>query len=139
MKEIGFRPTIFARGSVVTTEFADAIHDDCSLGDGIMEATLHGYGVNPAFDKKFEKKYGTKPHLHGGIGYSGLRAMAKAIELGGKVEPDAIRRGLKMLDYQDENLGPIKFDAHNQAHPWMVITTMKDCQVKLLKVVPSAE
>jgi branched-chain amino acid transport system substrate-binding protein len=139
MKEIGIRPTIFARGSVVTTEFAEAIHDDCSLGDGIMEATLHGYGVNPAFDKKFEKKYGTKPHLHGGLGYSGLRAMAKAIELGGKVEPDAIRRGLKMLDYQDENLGPIKFDAHNQAHPWMVITTMKDCQVKLLKVVPSAE
>lgn len=139
MKESGFRPPIFARGSVVTTEFGEAIHDDCTLGDGIMEATLNAYGINPEFDKKFEQKYGSKPHLHGGIGYSGLYAMAKAIELGGKAEPDAIRQGLEKLDYQDENLGPIKFDDHNQAHPWMVITTMKDCQVQLLKVVPTGK
>lgn len=137
MKEIGFRPLIYARGSVVTPEFGEAIHDDCTLGDGIMEATLHAYGINPDFDKKFEKKYGKKPHLHGGIGYAGLKAMAKAIELGGKVEPDAIRQGLKKLDYFDKSMGPIRFDDHNQAHPWMAITTMKDCKVKLLKTVPT--
>jgi branched-chain amino acid transport system substrate-binding protein len=137
MKEIGFRPTIFARGSVVTTEFGEAIRDDCTLGDGIMEATLNAPGVNPEFDQKFEKKYGMKPHMHGGIGYSGLTAMAKAITLGGKAEPDAIRQGLKKLDYYDKNLGHIRFDDHNQAHPRMVITTMHNCQVKLLKAVPT--
>lgn len=137
MQESGFRPTLFARGSVVTTEFGEAIRDDCTLGDDIMEATLHAYGVNPEFDKKFEKKYGSKPHLGAGIAYTGLKALAKAIELGGKVEPDAIRQGLKKLNYMDPNMGPIRFDDNNQAYTWMVITTMKNCQVKLLKIVPT--
>jgi branched-chain amino acid transport system substrate-binding protein len=135
MKEIGFRPLIFARGTVVTNEFAEAIHDDCTLGDGIMEATLHAYGVNPKFDKKFEKKYGSKPHWGAGIAYTGLYTMVKAIQLGGKVEPEAIRKGLEKVGYFHKNMGPIHFDDHHQAHPWMVITTMKDCKVEVLKVV----
>ncbi len=137
MKETGFRPTIFARGSVVTTEFAKAIRDDCTMGEGIMEATLNAYGANPEFDQKFEKKYGQKPHLHGGIGYTGLNVMAKAIQAGGKAEPDAIRQGLMKLDYTDKTMGPIKFDEYNQAHTSMFITVMQDCQVKLLHIVPT--
>jgi branched-chain amino acid transport system substrate-binding protein len=137
MKEIGFRPQIFARGSVVTTEFAKAIQDDCSMGDGIMEATLNAFGANPEFDQKFEKKYGQKPHLHGGIGYTGLNVLAKAIQLGGKAEPEAIRQGLIDLAYMDKTMGPIKFDEYNQAHTSMFITVMQNCQVKLLKIVPT--
>jgi len=137
MKEVGFRPLIFSRGTVVGPEFIEAVRDDCTLGDGIMEATLHAYGINPEFDKKFEQKYGQKPRLHGGIAYAGLKALAKAIELGGKVNPDAIRQGLKKLDYVDKSMGPIRFDDHNQAHTWMAITTLKNCNVELLKVVPT--
>jgi len=137
MKETGFRPTIFARGSVVTTEFAKAIRDDCTMGDGISEATLNAYGANPEFDQKFEKKYGQKPHLHGGIGYTGLHVMAKAIQLGGKAEPEAIRQGLMKLNYTDKTMGPIKFDEYNQAHTSMFITVMQNCQVKLLRIVPT--
>jgi branched-chain amino acid transport system substrate-binding protein len=137
MKEIGFRPRMFARGSVVTNEFASAIKDDCTMGDGIMEATLNAYGANPEFDRKFEKKYGKKPHLHGGIGYTGLNVLAKGIQAGGKAEPDAIRQGLKKLDYRDKTMGPIRFDDHNQAHTSMFITTMQNCQIKLLQIVPT--
>jgi branched-chain amino acid transport system substrate-binding protein len=137
MKEVGFRPLVFSRGTVVGPEFAEAVRDDCSLGDGIMEATLHAYGINPEFDKKFEQKYGEKPRLHGGLAYAGLKALAKAIELGGQVKPDAIRQGLKKLNYVDKSMGPIRFDDHNQAHTWMAITTMKNCKVELLKVVPT--
>ena len=137
IKEIGFKPTLFARGSVVTTEFAKAIRDDCSLGEGIMEATLSAYGVNPEFDQKFEKKYHEKPALMGGLAYTGLGVIVKAITLGGKAEPDAIRQGFKKVDYVDKIMGSIRFDDHNQAHPWMTITTMKNCQVILLQVLPT--
>lgn len=137
MKETGFRPIMFARGSVVATEFAKAIKDDCSLGDGIMEATLNAYGKDPEFDKRFEKKYGMQPHWHSGVGYSGLKVLGKGIEAGGKAEPDAIRQGLKKLNYMDESLGPVRFDDHNQAHTYMLIITMQNCQIKLLKTVPT--
>jgi branched-chain amino acid transport system substrate-binding protein len=137
MKESGFRPRLYARGSVVTTEFAKAIKDDCSLGEGTVEATLTAYGVYPEWDKNFEKKFGMKPHLGAPQGYTGLKVMAKAIELGGKAEPEAIRQGLKKINITDKIMGPIQFDDHNQAHTWMTITTMKNCQVQLLQVVPT--
>lgn len=137
LRESGMRPTLFARGSVVTNEFAKAIRDDCSLGEGLVEATFGANGISPAFDRRFEQAFKQKPHIHHGISYSGLHALARAIELGGKAEPDAIRQGLKKLDFTDPILGPVKFDDHNQAHTNMALTTMSECQVKLLKVVPT--
>jgi branched-chain amino acid transport system substrate-binding protein len=137
MQETGFRPIIFARGTVVTPEFGEAIQDDCTLGDGIVEAGLHAYGVNPKFDKKFEKKYGSKPAMVAGIAYAGFYTMATAIRLAGKVESDAIRQGLGKVGFFHASVGPIHFDDHNQAHPWMALTTMKDCKVQVLKVVPT--
>ncbi len=61
--------------------------------------------------------------------------MVQAIQLGGKVEPEAIRQGLEKVGYFHKNMGPIHFDDHHQAHTWMVLTTMKDCKVQLLKIV----
>jgi branched-chain amino acid transport system substrate-binding protein len=141
MKEMGWepRPLIFARGSVVTTEFAELIADDCSLGDGVMEATLNANGIYPEFDRKFEEKYGHPPHLSSGLAYSALYAVARAIEAAGSAEPAAIREGFTKLDYEDPIMGKVKFDEYNQNHPNMVITTMENCQVKLLQVIPTGE
>ena len=139
MEEIGFRPSLFARGSVVSMQFGESIKDDCTLGDGIMEASIISFGVNPEYDKKYKKKYGVDSPSSAGLAYTGVYAMAKAIELGGKAEPEAIREGLKKMDYFHKNMGPIRFDDHNQAHTWMMIKIMKDCKVELLKVVETEE
>ena len=102
-----------------------------------MEATLNAFGANPEFESKFEKRWGDKPHFHGGIGYTGLHVLAKGIQAGGKAEPDAIRQGLKKLNYMDKTMGPIRFDDNNQAHTTMFVTTMQNCQIKLLQMVPT--
>lgn len=139
MKEMGWtpRPLLFARGSVVTPEFAKAIKDDCSLGDGIVEATLNANGIYPEFDRAFEKKYGHEPHLSSGLAYAALNAVARAIQAGGAATPHAIRIGFTKLNYVDPIMGPVKFDKYNQNHPNMVITTMRECKVQLLQVVPT--
>ena len=48
-----------------------------------------------------------KAHLHGGIAYTGLGVIVKAIQLGGKAEPEAIRQGFKKVDYVDKTMGSI--------------------------------
>jgi branched-chain amino acid transport system substrate-binding protein len=141
IKEMGWdpRPQIFARGSVVSTEFAEAIEDDCSLGDGIMEATLNANGIYPEFDQKFEEIHGYAPHLSSGLGYAALYLVANAIENAGSTETAAIRDAMEQLDYEDPILGVVKFDDHNQNHPNMVVTTMQDCEITLLEVIPTSE
>ena len=142
MKEMGWdpRPAIFARGSVVTNEFVEITHDDCSLGAGIMEATLNAYGIYPEFDAMFEEKYGKLAPLSAGLGSSALHLVANAIELAGSADPAEIRDAMAQLDYEDPILGGVKFNEYNQNHPNMSITSMNDnCEIALLDVVFTGE
>lgn len=141
MKEMGWdpRPAIFARGSVVTNEFVEITEDDCSLGNGIMEATLNAYGVYPEFDTLFEETYGKLAPLSAGLGYTALHVVTNAIEQAGSADPADIRDAMAQLDYEDPILGRVKFDDHNQNHPNMSITTMENCVIELLDVVYTGE
>ena len=73
------------------------------------------------------------------MAYYATKLLAHAIKTSGKTDRQGIRDALKAVEVELSGLGMIKFDDHNQAHPNMVITELKDGKVKLLQTISTAE
>ena len=136
LNEVGFAPKLFSRGSIVTPEFLDAIKDQPQLGEGIEEASLWAVGEDPAFDAAFQQRFGRLPPANGSGPYYSAKVLAEAIRIAGKVDRASIRDGLSRVDLQLP-WGHVKFDDHNQAHPNITLSVIKDGKIQLLSVLPT--
>jgi branched-chain amino acid transport system substrate-binding protein len=136
LDEVGFKPKLFARGSVVTPEFVELIKDQPSLGEGLREASLWAVGEDPAFDSAFQLRYGKLPPANGSGPYYAAKVLAEAIRIAGKADRTSIREGLTKVDMQLP-WGHVKFDDHNQAHPNITVSVIKDGKIQLLSVLPT--
>jgi len=136
-QEVGMKQKIFARGSVVTAEFIEALGKDVQFGEGIQEATLWAIGQDSELDNAYKVRWGTPPKAHGAMAYYAMLAMAQAIQNSGKTNRAGIRDALQALKVELPGLGSIDFDDHNQAHPNVVITQLKEGKVTLLKKIPT--
>ena len=136
--ELHMRQTLFARGSVVSAEFLTDTKDAPSLGNGIMEASLWSIQepnkLNVAFVRAYEKRWGIAPADDSATWYYGVRSIANAVRASGQTTRTGIRNGLERVNYED-GIGPVKFDAHHQAHTNMEISTIVNGKIKLLAVL----
>lgn len=138
--ELGMTAPVYTRGSVVTHEFLDAISDDPSLGEGIMEASLKYLGRDPDFAQRYLSRWGSMPTSHGTAAYYGLRyvvaaAAEMAIQESGEVTRSSIRDALENVSVETPIYGLIEFDEYNQAHPDVVIMQIQDGEVVLLEAI----
>lgn len=141
-RELGMTQPVFARGSVVTHEFLEAIADDVTLGEGIVEATLCNTGADPELEQKYLARWGTMPHAHGAMAYTLMRyvvpqALEIALEETGELTPSSIRDGLEKVSVDTPLIGHVEFDDHNQAHPYLVLQKIENGQIVLLERLPT--
>lgn len=130
LRELGLQQRVYARGTIVSAEFVDAIKDNLAIGKGMQEATSWAVGVNPEFDARYKARFGVLPPVVAANTYAATRfVLAQAIETAikdtGKADRVSIRDALKKVSAEGF-MGPIKFDDNNQAHPKAVITQLDD-------------
>jgi branched-chain amino acid transport system substrate-binding protein len=130
--ELGFTPKVFGRGTVVTPAF-QALVKNPNIWNGAVEANR--WAPNPQ-DKDFEdaylKAYGRPAELNAAMAYYAVDVLASAIRAAGSATRDAIPDALEHVDLHYPGLGPVKFDAHHQAHPDMFISQWQNGKVVLL-------
>jgi len=141
-RELGMTAPVFARGSVVTYEFLEAIKDNVALGEGIVEATLANIDADPELVEKYLARWGTMPHVHGAMAYTAMRyvvpeALRIALQDSGELTPSSIRDALEKVSVDTPLIGQIEFDDHNQAHPYMVLQKIENGEIVLLDRLPT--
>lgn len=124
LREQGMTQKLYARGAMLSVEFVEDLRDNLAVADGILEGTYFAIGANPEYDAKFRARFGKEPPNNTGAGYAeasvAMEAARIAIEQTGKADRNSIRDALEKVD-METIYGHIKFDDHNQAHPFMVL------------------
>lgn len=78
-----------------------------------------------AFAQQFEARYGHQPQYHSAEAYVALRVAADALRRAGSLERPKVRDALQNTDLMTI-LGPVRFDAHGQNYPPMLVTQVID-------------
>ena len=135
--ELGLTAKVFARGSVVSLEFLDAIADDPSLGEGIVECTFADPGASPDFMEAYTARWNESPPMHAAAAYDALRyiipqAVEFAIQETGGVTATAIRDGFEKVSVETPVFGLVEFDEYHQAHTFIFLKTIEDGEIKIL-------
>ena len=138
MNELGMDQRVFARGSVVSSEFIEAMGQDVDLGEGIQEASIWALGQDPELDKQYEARWGTPTHAHGAMAYYAVNVLATALKNASSLDRAGIREALAQVDTDLPGLGKVSFDDHNQAHPNMTITVLQNGEVHIQDVLPTS-
>jgi branched-chain amino acid transport system substrate-binding protein len=133
--ELGLTIKVYARGDVVSTAFQQAAGDE-RLGDGIQEANNWDptYQSYPQFRQAFVKKYGSDPQSYAVQAWLGMNVIAQAVQKGGGGLAMQIERGLSKTAWNSP-IGPIRFDAHHQAHHNMYILAFKNGRIVRLQTI----
>lgn len=87
------------------------------LSDYYASATASVFGDDPSpavntFIKRYEKETGTTPAVgHVTLGYANAQMLARAIEIAGSTNGDAVVKAIEGFDKQDLIIGPTSFSA----------------------------
>lgn len=138
MHELGMDQRVFARGSVVSSEFIEAMGDDIDLGEGIQEASIWALGQDPELDALYEARWGTPTHAHGAMAYYAVNVLATALKNASSLDRAGIRDALAQVDTELPGLGKVSFNDHNQAHPNMTITVLQDGEVHIQEILSTS-
>lgn len=132
INEQGLKYQIYGRG-VTSPDLLQALGKP-SLANGIVSGDFWALGLDPKYDAAYQKAYGAAPPVDSPGQYYGAFVMAKAIDLGGGATPQDIQNGLAKVN-MTLPWGHVKFDAHHQAHPNVVISTFSNGKVKILDTI----
>lgn len=120
-KQLGLKLPVAGVGSFNTPEFFKMAGPDA---EGVYNAEVWGSDVKYAgaqnFIKAWQKEKNAYPGLYAMSGYVEMTAILEAMVKGG-ADRDKIKAGLSELNW-DSPIGPIKFDANNQAHTLLFVT-----------------
>lgn len=138
LREVGWRPMVFARGDIASPEFLRAIGDDPSVAEGWTDATLWAPTVDAVFVQQYTARWNTPAVSHGALGYHAVKvlaaAIARAAQDAGAVTRQSLRDALTRVVVPTP-VGLIKFDAHNQAYPNLFIVQIAGGEAKVLRVI----
>ncbi|MDE3076829.1 MAG: ABC transporter substrate-binding protein, partial [Chloroflexota bacterium] len=137
-KELGLKLALYSRGAVATNEFLNRIKDIPNVADGLQEASVWTPGEDQTLETEYQKRYGQPVVVHGAMAYYAWEAMAQALKTVTDPTPKNIRDALAKVDYQQQGLGPIKFDDHNQAYPNMALSGIQGGKLKFSGTLPTA-
>ena len=135
--EMDFKPKVFGRGTVVTPAFQNLVKNP-AIWDGAVEVNrwVDNPGAN-TFAQAFQKAYGLPPELNNAMAYYAVDVLADAIKRAGSDDRSAIRDALAKTNLNLAGLGPVKFDANNQAHPDMFLIQWQNGKIALLERRPT--
>ena len=136
-QELGFKPRIFGRGTVVTPAFQSLVKNS-QIWNGAVE--INRWASNPKsekFQQAYTKAYGRPPELNAAMAYYAVDVLAAAIQQAGSDDRTAICDALAKLDLKIPGLGEVKFDQHDQAHPDMFLVQWHDGKITLLTRRPT--
>jgi len=137
MKELGLKLPIYSRGGCATDEALKALGSQRSLANGVLEGSYWvGTPQQSQFIKAFQQRFHQYPPYNAALAYYGMMTIAKAVAAGG-VSRSGIESGLAKVNYASP-IGPIKFDAHHQAHPDMFILTVRNGKIVVLKTIKTS-
>jgi branched-chain amino acid transport system substrate-binding protein len=137
MKEIGLSLPVYSRGGCATDEALKALGSQRSLANGVFEGSYWvGTPQQAQFTKAFQQRYQQYPPYNAALAYYGMMTLAKAVAAGGPSR-EGIESGLAKVNYSSP-IGPIKFDAHHQAHPNMFILTVRNGKIAVLKTIKTS-
>lgn len=136
-RELGFRIPLYTRGDVVSQPFL-SLAKDPTLGEGTVEATNWDptYAAYPGIEKAYKAAYGSDAQSTSVQAYLGVQLIAKAVAAGGGSSA-GIQKALSSIDWNSP-LGPVKFDAHHQAHPDLFINTFRSGKIVQLEKLPTS-
>ena len=136
-KELGMGIRVYARGDVVSTGFQQAAGNP-DLGNGIQEADNwdSSYQAYPGFAKAFRQKFHSDPQSYAVQAWLGMQVIAQAVAAGGGGRA-GIEGGLAQVNWSSP-IGPVKFDAHHQAHHDMFIMTFDHGVIKMVERIHTA-
>jgi len=136
-KELGMGIRVYARGDVVSTGFQQAAGNP-DLGNGIQEADNwdSSYQAYPGFAKAFRQKFHSDPQSYAVQAWLGMQVIAQAVAADGGGRA-GIERGLAKVNWSSP-IGPVKFDAHHQAHHDMFIMTFDHGVIKMVERIHTA-
>lgn len=142
-RELGLAQKLFARGSLATVEFVDAIKDNPSIGDGIVEASYWTAALDPAWEKAWLERWRTPVRIHGSLAATAFKyALVPAIELSlkktGKADRKSIRDALEQVDSKNTPVGPIKFDEWHQAYINMILIQLQGGRLTIIDTIPTS-
>lgn len=137
MKELGLKLPIYSRGGCATDEALKALGSQRSLANGVLEGSYWvGTPQQSHFIKAFQQRFHQYPPYNAALAYYGMMTIAKAVAAGG-ASRSGIESGLAKVNYASP-IGPIKFDAHHQAHPDMFILTVRNGKIVVLKTIKTS-
>lgn len=138
LREVGWRPMVFARGDIASPEFLRALGNDPSLAEGWTDATLWAPTVDAVFVQQYNARWNTPAVSHGAMGYHAVKvlaaAMARAAQDTGSVARQSLRDALTKVSVQTP-VGVIDFDEHNQAYPNLFIVQITGGDTRVLRVI----
>jgi branched-chain amino acid transport system substrate-binding protein len=142
-RELGLSQKLYARGSIATVEFVDAIKDNPSIGDGVVEASYWTAALDPQWEKEWLARWKTPVRIHGALSALAFKhAVVPAIEASlkktGKVDRKSLRDALEQVDVKDTPIGPIKFDDYHQAYINMILIQLQGGQLKIIEKIPTS-
>ena len=79
---------------------------------------------NDAFTKAYVERYKQAPHYAGWGVYEGVKTYADAVRRAGSTDPEKVRDALAKSNYE-AILGPMHFDANQQAHTRMMFIVIE--------------
>ena len=140
IRELGLTQKLFGQGTIATPLFVEKSKGEPGLGEGLLNITWWGIGMDPEFDKAYQTRWGSAPYPNAALWYYVMRyVVAPAIEEAdktGTVDRASLRDALTRISV-DSPMGHIQFDDHNQAYPNIAIITIKDGQSVTLEKVSS--
>lgn len=141
-KELGMTAKVFSRGSMTGSEFLEAISDDPSIGEGVMEVAQNTTLSDPAFQERYLARWGKEPDNYVVGPYVALKdvvaaAVKAAIETTGEATRSSIRDALETISVDTTLLGHIEFDDYNQAHTPVYIMQIQNGEVAIAATVPT--
>lgn len=139
-RELGLTQKLYARGSLATVEFVDAIKDNPSIGDGIVEASYWTAALDPAWEKAWLERWHTPVRIHGSLAaiafrYAVVPSIEMALKKTGKADRKSIRDALEHVDMKATPVGPIKFDEWHQAYINMILIQLQSGQLKVIDTI----
>jgi len=142
-RELGLTQKLYARGSLATVEFVDAIKNNPAIGDGIVEASYWTAALDPTWEKAWFERWHTPVRIHGSLAAIAFRyAVVPAIELSlkktGKVDRRSIRDALEQVDVKNTPVGPIKFDEWHQAYINMILIQLQGGRLTVIDTIPTS-
>ena len=135
MHELGIpMPKLYDTGDAVEPAIFPLLGDH-HWADGLVESSQWFPGMADAeyLAKVVQARYGYPIYVHVGLGYFGATTLIRAISsINGAITPAAVADALRKTDFYLAGFGPVKFDAHDQAHPYMFVVGIVDGKIKIV-------